>query len=196
MKNLIVIAVFLFMTACKTEKAEPLVEKPKATGCDTISNSILLLKVDYLTQKFEGGKEIKIIKGTMPSDSLPILIDYEEPGDFGNIKLSYEPTGDLIFDGDIIWTGKGEINYPESFNPIGNYTLLTEELQLPDSLRFQRIFNNHINSRYAKIWRAVSKLEKTSCYLKGNQKIGIFLYTPSVGVGNPADWDWFVIMSK
>lgn len=48
------------------------------------------------------------------------------------------------------------------------------------------------------IWVAVNKLELVAEYYKSNPegKANIMLYQPLVGVGEPTDWDWYVILSK
>ena len=80
-------------------------------------NSIVILKVDYMTNKFEGGYEQQINSEITDADTIPITIKYKAPGDFGNISLYYKPTNDLLFDGSIIWNGTGTINYPQTFRP-------------------------------------------------------------------------------
>jgi len=65
----------------------------------------------------------------------------------------------------------------------------------PDDSRFQKIFSE-LPFDYSKIWKSISNLCIVAEYLKNNKKIGLLLYTPSVGVGDPHDWDWYVIMSK
>jgi hypothetical protein len=51
---------------------------------------------------------------------------------------------------------------------------------------------------YAQIWNAIDNLEKVSNYRSVNTEsnIHLFLYTPSVGDGDPKEWDWFVILKN
>ena len=51
---------------------------------------------------------------------------------------------------------------------------------------------------YSSIWNSISNLEIVNNYLNTNPngKINLFLYTPSVGIGNPADWDWYIILKN
>ncbi|HTM66214.1 MAG TPA: hypothetical protein VL093_07840 [Flavipsychrobacter sp.] len=163
--------------------------------CSEPDNSILLLRIDYLTYSFEGGATVNLTGPTATGDSLPIHIDFREPGDFGNLSLYYQPTGDTLFNGDIIWMGKGDIAFPQSFTAASNYPVIPAAVPMPDTNRFQKIYGAS-GLNYASLWAAIDKLQATSCYLDEGKRIGVFLYTPSVGIGDPAEWDWFVVMSK
>lgn len=148
-----------------------------------------------MTYNFEGGNEQFINSKITDSDTIPITVNYKAPGDFGNIALYYQPTNDLLFDGSIIWMGTGTIKYPKTFKSAGSYPLLDNPIDKPDDSRFNSIFGKP-PSDYSLIWNSVGKLKIVSDYLKSNKKIGLFLYTPSVGIGNPYEWDWFVFMNK
>jgi len=168
---------------------------PGCTKDDTCK--ILLLRVDYTTNTFEGGHEQILSKGITDSDSIPIIVNYDPPGDFGNIRLLYEPTSETIFNGSIIWMGTGKISYPESFMDPNKYSTLSNPIDLPDISRIQQFYsygNNQLD--FSGIWESINDLEIVSEYLKSFKKITFFLYTPSVGLGDPNTWDWFVIMNK
>jgi hypothetical protein len=188
MKKIILCLAFAGLVSCSKKDDDRM-------HCTEPDNSILLLKVDYLTYTFEGGATINLSGPTDVGDSLPIHIAFRQPGDFGNLSLFYQPTNDTLFNGDIIWMGKGTIAFPQSFAAATNYPVHAVAEPMPDTNRFQKIFSVS-NLDYSRLWAAINKLQATSCYLDAGKKIGIFLYTPSVGVGNPADWDWFVMMSK
>lgn len=171
-------------------------------GCSNASDNknaskVVLLRVDFMTSVFEGGKELVFSVDRNNLDTIPILVDYKPPGDFGNITLYYQPSGEMIFDGGIIWMGTGQINYPENFRPPDEFELMETAIELPDASKFQIVFDNLDNQSidYASIWNAISNLKIVDDYLKENKKIGLFLYTPSVGVGDPNEWDWFVILN-
>jgi hypothetical protein len=159
------------------------------------NNTILLMKVNFRSYKFEGASEETIIKGLAKTDTLPIKVVYKSPNDFGYLTLYYQPTGDLIFDGSIIWMGTGKISYPTSFQNASSFPLNKFSMTMPDSSRFQTIFESG-DIKYEKIWNAISNLSIVSEYMKSNKKIGVFLYTPGVGVGDPNKWDWIILMSK
>ena len=48
------------------------------------------------------------------------------------------------------------------------------------------------------IWNSINNLEVVSDYLDSNPngKINLFLYTPGVGIGDPAYWDWYVFLKN
>jgi len=162
------------------------------------SNSIVLLQIDYMTNVFEGGKEISISTAISSSDTIPISVDYRPPGDFGSITLYYQPTNEMIFNGTIIWMGTGHISFPDDFDSADSFSKLGSEIEQPNITRYQTIYYDLYNQpiEYTNLWNAINKLEIVADYLNGNKKIGLFLYTPSVGIGNPDEWDWFVILNK
>ena len=158
-------------------------------------NKVLLLKVDYTTNVFEGGKELAF------DDSISdftIETEYQSPSDFGWIKLNYEQAGAPIFDGGIHWMGLGTINYPTDFVPAANFEFAaTADFVSPAG--FENIFNpNNQEYDYQVPWGAVQASIKVRQYLQSNPgaTAKIFLYTPSVGIGNPAEWDWIIILKN
>lgn len=201
MKNLIVLpflSLFLLVACSKSSVDDPtLPEIPIITPTPRIetTNTILILRVDCNTYKFEGGFEKLISKPIPNTDSIPIEVVYKSPSDIGHITLYYKPSGDLLFDGPIIWAGSGKLNVPTTFDLPETYYKTTTEPAKPDDSKFQKIFSMN-NPDYTKIWKSISNLSIVTEYLRSNKKIGLLLYTPSVGVGNPAEWDWYVFLSK
>ncbi|MBP1644673.1 MAG: hypothetical protein H6Q16_248 [Bacteroidetes bacterium] len=157
-------------------------------------SKILMLKVDYLTNHFEGGKELLF---SQTSENFTIRTEYSPPGDFGNIKLIYEELDEVIFDGDIIWMGLGHINYPQNILPASDFDhVLTCDYYIPRG-GFENVFNpQNTDYDYSPIWSSVQGLVKVRDYLRSNPDatVKLFLYTPSVGVGNPEDWDWILFL--
>lgn len=185
MKKILLLLLSIFILSCPKDNEDE-------TG---VHNSILLLRIDYITYQFEGGYEQSINGRIESSDTIPIAVNYKSPGDFGNISLYYQPTNDLLFDGSIIWMGTGTIKYPETFKSSDSYPLLDNPISRPDDSKFKCIFGVPPTD-YSLIWNSISRLRIISDYLKSNKKISLFLYTPSVGVGNPNDWDWIIIMNR
>lgn len=157
-------------------------------------NTVLLLKVDYVTNTFEGGIELDMNSTLSEVDSLPISIDIIPAADFGNVTLFYEPEHEMIFDGSIIWSGTGQIKIPEKFDKAASFKTKTKSIDLPDSSKIQLIYSNFED--YLPIWEAVNNLEIVETYLKSHKNIVLFRYTPSVGSGDPNEWDWFIIMNS
>jgi len=158
--------------------------------------SLAVLKVDFQTHKFEGGKVFHFdATGAVPQ-TIPIQMTYAPPGDFGNITLQYAPTGDTIFDGSIIWSGKGKMTQPALSN---NFAAGTTAQPAPDTNDVQVISPGTFIKKEAynipAVWSGISNLYITREFLQAhNTRIGIFLYTPSVGIGDPADWDYFWLL--
>ncbi len=166
---------------------------------NNLENKVALLKVDYLTNTFEGGTELNFD----PSISFTIYSVYNPPGDFGDIQLYYQELDELLFDGTIIWMGLGERSYPSSLMDPNDFSTIDSALQIPDTADFEKVmyaqyafYPDSIN--YTGIWTAIDQLEIVSNYRSSNpnEAIHLFLYTPSVGIGDPADWDWYVIISN
>lgn len=163
------------------------------------TNQILMLKVDYTTNEFEGGKEFDF---SQQSESFTITNEYVEPGDFGSVKLIYDEIDEQLFFGTIHWMGLGEMEFPEELQPASEFEfVLTEDYVFPSN-GFENIFDpanqQGEDFDYQKIWGSVQSSVKVREYIESNpeQKVKIFLYTPSVGVGNPSDWDWIIYMKK
>lgn len=184
---LLVLVILSLFSSCKETQSD--LEEVTLT-----TNKILMLKVDYLTQVFEGGKEI-----TYPSSpsTFTVTHEYLAPGDFGSIKLYYQELDQLLFSGTIIWMGKGEMSFPQNLTAANKFNrVLTKDVVYPNA-GFENVFNPQ-NTDYDDhaIWLKVQGLVKVRAYLNANRsaKVKLFLYTPSVGVGNPADWDWFIFI--
>lgn len=181
-----VVAILLLLASCTPEKNQVTPQ----------SNKVLLLKVDYLTNQFEGGTETSY---TTDTPAFTIKVDYIEPLDFGNIKLSYQELNETLFDGSMIWMGTGIISYPDSILPASTFTrVLTNDYISPDS-GFVNLFNpQNIPYNYSQVWTSVQSLVKVREYLASNpySPVKLFLYTPSTGPGNPAEWDWIIFMKN
>ena len=170
------------------------------SSCKNIDESgvskVLVLKVDYLTNKFEGGTELTFTKSSPNFNIQPIYIS---PGDFGNISMMYQDINELLFDGSIVWMGKGYIKYPRNFIPANRFEIvLTSDYVIPKN-GFENVFNpNNTNYDYSPIWSSVQSLIKVREYLRSNPNstAKLFLYTPSVGAGNPEDWDWIIFLKN
>ncbi len=187
MKNLILtLSALIMLCGCKQDDINK-------------SGSILLLKVDYQTLKFEGGVEQKV-NSTLPNaDTIPLKVDYQAPGDFGGMALYHKPGNELLFKGTIVWMGKGAMSHPAALNPSGSYQTLNGELPYPGNSAFKPVMGQSGGGtapNFETIWSAVSKLQIVAEYRKANKKISVMLYAPSVGIGDPADWDWILLMSK
>lgn len=171
-------------------------ELDKTDVPNTLANNVLMLVVDYSTNTFEGGKEFNFSE---PSEVLTITNEYEPPGDFGSIKLKYQEVNKTLFDGTMIWMGVGQMSFPMNIEPANQFNWVpTEEIVYPIN-GFENVFNPfNENYDYSAVWLSVQNLVKVRGYLESNPNatVKIFLYTPSVGMGDPADWNWIIYMKN
>lgn len=158
-------------------------------------NQILMLKVDYTTNTFEGGA---IFGFSKPTDNFTITNEYVSPGDFGSVKLIYKELNQILFAGTIHWMGLGKMTFPEKLEPANSFKHAgTYDLRYPNG--YDDVFNpDNRELDYEKAWLSVQSLEKTREFLAANptQKAKMFLYTPSVGAGDPKDWYWVIYLKK
>ena len=182
---LLVISATLFISCSKSE----------LFNSSVTDNKVLLLKVDYLTNRFEGGKELTFKRST---PTFSITTNYKSPGDFGSIELTYEELDEKLFEGTIIWMGKGQISFPTNLVDPGKFET-AKTYNIVNPVGFENIFNpNNQVYNYTPIWLKVQHLSKVREYLSSNPNATakIFLYTPSVGLGDPADWDWIILLKN
>lgn len=163
------------------------------------TNEILMLKVDYTTNDFEGGTTFHF---SQPAAGFTITNEYVPPGDFGSVKLIYEEINEILFFGSIVWMGLGKMEFPENLQPADPFeVVLTEDYVFPEN-GLENVFDPtdqfEENFDYEEIWSSVQSLVKVREYLSSNpnQSVKLFLYTPSVGVGDPSDWNWIIYMKK
>jgi len=183
------IAFILVLISCSKENNR----QPSPT---TSSNNVLVLKVDYNTHQFEGGKELTF---TDTSTNMTITKQYVAPADFGSIKLAFQELNEILFDGTIVWAGLGQVNYPQNLLSANQFDRVMTTDYVTPVAGFENVFNpDNTLYNYNAIWTSVQSLVKVRQYLNSNPNatVKIFLYTPSVGLGNPADWDWYIFMKN
>lgn len=171
---------------------DPVTETP-------VENKVMLLKVNFQDYAFEGGAEL-----TFPdADSFTISSDYQAPGDFGSITLNYAETGQPLFMGEIIWAGLGHMIYPCAMNTPDLFEPLQQAVEMPAVNSFEKVNYDEFAIYpevidYQSIWSAIDNLALVKQYRQSNPsaKVHLFLYTPGVGVGDPAEWDWYVILKN
>ncbi|MDV6169035.1 hypothetical protein R1T16_11400 [Flavobacterium sp. DG1-102-2] len=196
MKNkLLLLGLCLSLMGCSEDATTPVDNTPA-------ENNVLLLKVDLLTSAFEGGKELTFDA----AENFTISHEYETPGDFGGIKLKYNELNAPLFEGTIHWMGLGAMSYPQ-IDPPSAFSSSEILTMMPDASHREIVqyteypmpYNEEPYAPdYEALWGAVSSLHIVKDYRAANpnSKVYFFLYTPSVGVGDPADWDWFIILKN
>jgi hypothetical protein len=159
-----------------------------------LDTHLVLLKVDYTTYTFEGGIMFDLENNPI-SNTVQIGIEYEEPSDLGYIKLFHNPDSILIFDGSILWSGTGQQNFPDTLNAVSSYQTFSGITSTIDSTRINEVFSmpSSQNDQYQYlIWNKISTLQIVQDAYNQDFDFSIFCYTPSVGIGSPSEWDYFV----
>ncbi len=188
MKYLSLLIVLLIITACDSNSSTN-------TLIPVQQNKVLLLKVNYENNAFEGGNETIFPNSTT---TFTITNQVVPPADFGNIKLFYSELNAKLFDGDIIWMGDGQIHYPTSFLPESQYNYIDTFAPIPDPV-FENIYNpSNTNYNYSQIFNSIRYLGIVNEYrgTNPNATVKLFLYTPGVGVGDPSKWKWIFIFKN
>lgn len=192
MKQILIslICVVLFLAACSKKNESKIISQTDPP------NRVLFLMVDYKTKVFEGGKEFYYFDTT---SAFTISSQYVPPNDFGSIKLFYQELHDTLFYGSIVWNGCGHINFPKNIIPSYQFdTVTTSDTVMPLS-GFVNATDTTNNVFYnSPVWPSIQKLVIVRQYLSSNPNgtVRIYLYAPSVGMGNPADWDWIIFLKN
>ena len=166
-----------------------------------LQKHILISKVDYLTYRYKGFYALNVSDKLNTGNEIPFVSEYQSPGDFGYIKLFYRNTNNLLMDGSIIWNGCGELNFPASFRAGQR---LSSGMPYPGQGRIAFINNG---GRYRtvtdetdlqRIWQSVSRQKEFQHYYhsKPCKRVAVYLYTPSVGLGDPADAYYLVFTEQ
>ena len=195
MKNLYLLSILLVALTSCTSDSKSTVDQPNI-------NKILMLKVDYTTNTFEGGKEFEFDVNT---PNFSTNIDYLQPSDIGFVKVFYTELNTLLFDGTIHWNGVGQINYPTDFLPATAFEYVDIENFYQEPV-FENIFDANTYPQnlplppynYTPIWVKLQALAKVRAYRDANPNATakIFLYQPSVAIGDPATYKWIIIFKN
>lgn len=167
-----------------------------------LQKNILISKVDYLTFRPRGFYAMNVQNPVSSGNEIPFVAQYQEPGDFGWFKLFYQTTDNLLAYGSIIWSGCGQLEFPEFFKAGQK---LNSGLPYPGQSKIAFINNGGhyctVNAEHEvelqRIWQTLSKQEEFQHYYgNSHKKVAVYLYTPSVGIGNPADWYYLVFTEQ
>lgn len=199
MKKLLLYLPLLFLIVSCTKDFDdyaPIQETPNA------SRELLMLRVDFETNQFKGGKLFHF-EGVPMTPTIPLTETYLPPSDFGNYKLAFTPTGEVIFNGPVTWMGtSSEIATPDYSAPETYPVLPTNSAaDLATAQYFTPTADiiaseGYTSFNYETIWNAVSNLEIVHQFTAENAKVGFMLYTPGLGVFQPQHADWFIILYK
>ena len=167
---------------------------------EDLQKHILISKVDYLTFRYKGFYALNVTDKLNSGDEIPFMAEYQSPGDFGYIKLYYQNINNPLMDGTIIWNGCGALNFPASFRaglPV------SKELRYPGQSHISFIDNSGTyvtvadDNELQRVWQSVSRQKEFQHYYKhSSKKVAVYLYAPSVGIGNPADAYYLVFTEQ
>lgn len=165
-----------------------------------LHKDILICKVDYLTFRYKGFYALNVSGKTNNGDLIPITSEYMSPCDFGFIKLYYRNTGNLLVDGTIVWSGCGQLAFPESFRA---GLPLQETISFPGTEHFARLgedgqYVETVSEWEMKhIWQSVSYQKEFQHYFgNATKKAAVYLYAPSVGLFDPYDAYYLVFVEQ
>lgn len=189
----------------------PLPEVPTVNLTEEyLEKDILIAKVDYMTFEYGGFYSMNVTNKQNEGNEIPFLADYMSPCDFGYIKLYYRDQSNLLMDGSIIWAGCGELNFPETFVKGNSSNTYVPEYTMKHGLSFpsDRISYIDADGSYVQdvdesdndlgyIWQTLSEQEEfMSYYEQTSKKVAVYLYTPSVGLGDPYEWYYMVFVER
>lgn len=189
----------------------PLPEVPTVNLTEEyLGKDILIAKVDYMTFEYGGFYSMNVTNKQNEGNEIPFLADYMSPGDFGYIKLYYRDQSNLLMDGSIIWAGCGELNFPETFVKGNSSNTYVPEYTMKRGLSFpsDRISYIDADGSYVQdvdesdndlgyIWQTLSAQDEfMSYYEQTSKKVAVYLYQPSVGMGDPYEWYYMVFVER
>lgn len=206
MKKIILsVSLLALLASCSGDDANSPVNQQPETTFSTENpanpgggeNKVLMLRVDHDTFAFEGGKELTFDAAS----TFTIASEYVSPGDFGSVTLLYDELDQPLFDGTIIWMGLGEMSFPSALDAADSFATIEDGVVQPELSQFEEIEyaeGDFGEPDHQSIWTAIKNIELVKEYRDANPeaKVSLFLYAPSVGIGNPAEWDWFVILKN
>jgi hypothetical protein len=165
---------------------------------DFDGTKLLLLQVDYTSNRLEAVKDLFFQE---QSDKFTVENDYKSPGDFGHQKLYYKELEQLFFYGTIVWMGCGEIKDPAIWNIPQEYPHTAQrDIVIPkNGFEWVGIRDDGWqppSEETEDAWHAVMSLVMLREFIAANpeEKVKVYFYQPSVGVGDPRDWKWIFIL--
>ncbi len=179
-KSISILSFLILFISCSKDEDVIKQEVKKAT----LENKVLILKVDFATNTFDGGKELVFDNQTETFTTNVVVQSNDADG--GNIKVFYQELNQKLFEGTQSWTG--QIVFPIDFLPAAAFeSALTADYFLPPN--FLNIYNpNNEIFNFESAWIAIQSRIKVRNYMLSNpnQIAKIFLFTEySSGIVGP-----------
>ncbi len=188
MKNLLILSLLslIIFTACGSD------DDNNSNDNLNINKQILYLQVNYEDNAFMGG----IITESSNASVLDTYIEYQDPGDFGYLKVFETNTDLALFDGEIDWMGIGERIIPDTIVDASEFDfVLTEDFLLLNNEEeiwtYQGMENN-----VEPAWSSIQGLElvRAKFEKRSSTRVHYFLYTPTVGDVNEEEAYWVFLI--
>ncbi len=163
--------------------------------------NVYTLIVDYDNPQFEGGNLAYYDCPSCINDSLPFIVDYHEPGDFGSMTFLLNPTEDTLFHGSMIWMGQGQIYYPNNFSVESPFMIQDDIIGMPEDVQCydmngHKITDPQFMNAAQNAWYEVNRLEVVELAAEYGFKTAMYLYAPAVGAFDPGSAKWVVFMYR
>lgn len=177
----LLLSLLLIISACGTS------DEPEAE-----TSTLAIFLVDYSDNSLEGAATVTVAKVPLNFTELPLTTVISEPnnGLDGSARVTFTPTGDLLFDGEISEEGNSRVFAPQ-FIDESNFAMLDQPLSLPNNLVIEDIEGPY-NEPFQPIWEAIDEFSIVEVFLNQGGLFGRFLYQPSEAV--PNEWKWVVII--
>jgi hypothetical protein len=164
------------------------------------NNELIAIQVDFKTQAIEGYHIYNGIELTAVADSLPIGVEYNSPGDFGDVLLYWQSVSQRLFEGTIVWMGLGQRQFPAVLGNPNDLIFKTSAASMPDSSDIQWVLDENGSLQgtgvsYTEISNAIDHLSIIH-NRRADLPMAVYFYTPSVGMGDPATWKYWVIIPQ
>jgi hypothetical protein len=163
------------------------------------SMNLGILVSDYQTYAFEKGNfSVHQPCGNEDADSLPFIVHYDPPGDWGGISFLYSKNLDTLFNATIIWMGRGEIGFPRGFLPADSFKLQQTNITAPVSVQYWEFgtLEPSLQKKADSAWNAVKSLQVIKDFSQHPYRVGIYLYPPSVGAFDPSVAKWIIFLYR
>ena len=188
-KSISILSLLLLFISCSKDDDIIKQEVKKATQ----ENKVLILKVNFNNNTFEGGKEFTFANNTTTFTANPIITSNEADG--GNIAVYYQELNEKLFQATQSWTG--QITFPAVWQPSSEFeSALTTDYFLPPT--FQNIYNpSNETYNYESVWTAIQGRIKVRSYIISNQNqiAKIFLFTEYGGIVGPRK-KWIIMLKN
>jgi hypothetical protein len=161
--------------------------------------NIAVLQVDFITYNLEGGVlGNSILCDSCDSTGLPLRFTTRPPGDFGWNLFQHEASGDTVFFGTTVWSGRGDRIIPRVLVPADSFEVVAGEIPAPVTKQYYFSYPFQDDERGRALadsaWLTVKNLDITRAFANHAYRVGFYIYPRTVGVFAPAQADVIVFL--